>query len=209
MQGHHQHTIGAGGNEKIGYQTPTYGNPWRILLVGAGIGVVWDHGRDATCRCPARSIQHQEQLDQVFLNGRHQRLNEKDIPLPTVGLQLHAQAIVGKALQLTGEERNLQLSTDLSRQLRMGASTEDRDFAHGSSWVCTRGQETAVYARREPSSKPRSLVRRQSSLCAPEPTGGSPKATGARVATAAWRSKLGGVAAAAPEQIPVDLDQAR
>jgi len=44
--------------------------------------------------------QHQEELDQVFLNGRHQGLNNEYVALTTIGLKLHAQAVVCKSLDL-------------------------------------------------------------------------------------------------------------
>jgi hypothetical protein len=63
------------------------------------------------------------------LDGRHQGLNNEYVALSTIGLKLHAQAVVCKSLDLRGKKGDFEMAADFGRQPRMGAAAEDRDFA--------------------------------------------------------------------------------
>ena len=45
---------------------------------------------------PAGRVDHQQQLHQVVLRRRHQRLDDEDVLLAAVGQQLHLQAVVAE-----------------------------------------------------------------------------------------------------------------
>ena len=64
----------------------------------------------------------------MLLHRRDQGLDDKDVALPAIGLELHAEAVVGIALGLRWQQRNVEVGTDLRRQQRMRATTEDSDF---------------------------------------------------------------------------------
>ena len=64
----------------------------------------------------------------MLLHRGNQRLNNKDIAFPAIGLELHPKAIVRKALYPRGQQGNVQMRTDFRRQDRVRATTEDSDF---------------------------------------------------------------------------------
>ena len=65
----------------------------------------------------------------MLLHRRDQRLDDKDVAFPAIGLELHAQAIVCIALYLRWQQRNVEEGTDFRGQKRMRTTTEDSDFA--------------------------------------------------------------------------------
>jgi hypothetical protein len=64
----------------------------------------------------------------MLLHRWNQRLDDKDVAFPAIGLKLHAKAIVCIALYLQWQPRNAELRTDFRGQKRMRATTEDSDF---------------------------------------------------------------------------------
>jgi hypothetical protein len=65
----------------------------------------------------------------LLLHRRGERLDDKDVAFPAIGLELHAQAIVCIALYLRWQQRNVEEGTDFRGQKRMRATIEDSDFA--------------------------------------------------------------------------------
>jgi hypothetical protein len=55
----------------------------------------------------------------MLLHRRNQRLDDKDIAFPAIGLELHAKAIVCIALRLRWQQRNAEVGTDFLGQKRM------------------------------------------------------------------------------------------
>ena len=49
---------------------------------------------------PLRRVDHQQQLHQVLLRRRHERLHDVDVALAAVGLELGLQAVVAEPLDL-------------------------------------------------------------------------------------------------------------
>ena len=64
----------------------------------------------------------------MLLHRRDQRLDDKDVAFPAIGLELHAEAIVCVALCLRRQQRNAEAATDFRRQKRMRATTEDSNL---------------------------------------------------------------------------------
>ena len=130
VQCHRQYPVGPGRHHEVGHQPAADRDARRVLLVRARVRVVRHHHGRPRGRGALGRVQHEQQLDQVLLDRRHERLDEVDVALPAVGLQLHFEAIVGESLHAYRLQRRLQVPADLLRQFRMGAAAEDRDVAH-------------------------------------------------------------------------------
>ena len=65
----------------------------------------------------------------MLLHRRDQRLDDKDVTFPAIGLELHAKAIVCIALYPRWQQRNVEVATDFRRQKRMRATTKHCDFS--------------------------------------------------------------------------------
>ena len=130
VQGHRQHPVRAGRGEQVGDQPAADRDARRVLLVRAGVRVVRQHHGDPTGRGAPGGVDHEQQLDQVLLHRRHQRLDQEDVTLPAVGLQLHLQAVVGEPGDPHRVQRHPEVGTDLGGEVGMGGSTENGDVAH-------------------------------------------------------------------------------
>ena len=116
--------------EQVGDEPAADRDPRRVLLVRAGVGVVRDHRRDLRRRGAAGRVEHQQQLHQVLLRRRHQRLHDVDVALAAVGLQLHLQAVVAEAIDAHRRQRDTEAGADPPGELRVGAAAEDDDLPH-------------------------------------------------------------------------------
>jgi hypothetical protein len=96
VQRHGQHPVGAGGDQHVSDQAAAEADPAGILLVAAGIGVVGDDRRDLGCRGPLGGVDHEQQLHERLLGGRHERLDQVDVALAAVRQQLGLQAVVAE-----------------------------------------------------------------------------------------------------------------
>ena len=96
VQRHRQHPVGAGRGEHVGDQPAADRDPRGVLLVRAGVRVVRDDGGDLRRGGAARGVEHQQQLHQVLLRRRHQRLDDVDVALAAVLLELHLEAVVAE-----------------------------------------------------------------------------------------------------------------
>ena len=105
VQRHRQHPAGARRDQQVGDQPAADRDARRVLLVRAGVGVVRHHHGGPAGRGAPGGVEHQQQLDQVLLHRRHQRLDEEDVALAAVGLELHLEAVVGEAVDFDGMKR--------------------------------------------------------------------------------------------------------
>ena len=102
-----------------------------VLLVRAGVGVVRDDRGDRGRAGAPRRVDHQEQLHQVLLRRRHQRLHDVDVALAAVRLELGLEAVVAE----TGSppaRADAEVGADPLRQTSVGTSAEHDDLSHGS-----------------------------------------------------------------------------
>lgn len=132
VQGHGQHPGGSRSRQHVRNQAGADRDPWSILLVRPRVPEVRDHRRDVRRGCTPGGVQHQQQLEEVLLDGRDQRLDDVDVPLPAVGPQLHLQAVVAEP----GGPRVVELDAEdlahLLGELMMRGPGKDGDFAgHG------------------------------------------------------------------------------
>src|SRR5947207_11092940 len=88
------------------------------------------HCSDACRRCASRGIEHQQQLHQVLLYGRHDGLDYEDISLTTVGVQLHTQTIVAEARDGSRTKSFLEMTTYFSRKVDVRAAAKNDDRSH-------------------------------------------------------------------------------
>ena len=79
----------------------------------------------------------------MLLHRWNQRLDDKDVAFPAIGLELHAKAIVRIALDLRWQQRNIEVGADFRRQKRMRATSKDSDFGQRSppQGGCARGDK--------------------------------------------------------------------
>jgi hypothetical protein len=96
VQRHRRHPLGPGGGQQVGDQATADADPGDVLLVRTGIRVVRHHHGGPGCRGPAGGVQEEQELDQVLLHRRYQRLDQIDVALAAVGLELHLEAVVGE-----------------------------------------------------------------------------------------------------------------
>jgi hypothetical protein len=130
VQRHRQHPIGARGGEQVGHEPTADGDSRHGLLIRPRVGVVRYDGRDPGRRRTACRVQHQQQLDQVLLDGRAKRLDDEDISLAAIREQLHFQTVVGEPGQPHRMQRYVQVRADFRRQGRVRAAAEDHDLSH-------------------------------------------------------------------------------
>src|ERR1700735_3098087 len=94
VQGHGQDPADARGHQQVRDQAAADGHPRHVLLVGPGVGVVRDDRGHPGGRGAAGRVQHEQQLDEILLDRRPERLDQEDVPLPAVLLELDLQAVV-------------------------------------------------------------------------------------------------------------------
>ena len=66
----------------------------------------------------------------MILDRWHKRLNQKDIGLPTIGVQLHLNAIVAEAVDRAAAEGHAQILAYMLCQLTMCVPAKDHNIAH-------------------------------------------------------------------------------
>ena len=132
VQRHREHPVGARGRDQVGHQPAADRDARRVLLVRARVRVVRDHGGDLRRGRPAGGVQHEQQLDQVVLHRRDQRLDDVDVALAAVLAQLHLDAVVAEPGDVRRREVDAEVGADLLGELDVGATGEDDDVAHAA-----------------------------------------------------------------------------
>src|SRR4029078_8211355 len=88
----------------------------------------------------------QQELHQVLLGRRHERLDDVDVTLPAVRLQLCLEAVVAEPGHLDRRQRDVEVVADGLGTRAVGGTTEDDDaglgHGHSRSWS---GQSGAAY----------------------------------------------------------------
>ena len=130
VQGQREHPVDTRGDEQVGDQPAADGDAWLVLLVRPRVDVVRHHRGHPRRRGAPGRVRHQQQLDQVLLHRRRQRLDEEHVPLPAVGLELDLQAVVREPGQPHRPLRHVKERADLGGQRRVGAAAENRDLTH-------------------------------------------------------------------------------
>jgi hypothetical protein len=81
---------------------------------------VRDHGGDLGRAGPLGGVDHEQQLHQVLLRGRHQRLHDVDVALAAVGLELRLEAVVAEPGDVHPGQRHPERVTDRAGEGTMG-----------------------------------------------------------------------------------------
>jgi hypothetical protein len=146
VQGEGEHPVDAGGDQQVGDQPSADGDPGLVLLVGPGVGVVrHDRGHPGGGGAAGR-VRHQQQLHQVLLYRRHQRLDQEHVPFPAVGLELHLEAVVGEPGDPDRPLRLGQVHADLGGQRGVRAAAEHRDVTHRRAPAAARRRRSSSAA---------------------------------------------------------------
>ena len=144
MKVHREDPVSAGRRDQVRHESTPEADPRGVLLVRAGVGEVRDDGGDLRGRGSPGRVDHEQQLHQRVLRGRHQWLHDVDVTLTAVGQELGLQAIVAEAADRGVGQGDAQVVTDAGGEGRVGVAREDDDIAHGVSlgeWsACSGGQ---------------------------------------------------------------------
>src|SRR5205085_3915756 len=84
----HQGAVGAGGGKQVGDQLGADGSARAVFAVLAGIAEIGDHRSDAARRSALERVDHQQQLNDVAVDGRTSGLHHEDIGAAHVFLDL-------------------------------------------------------------------------------------------------------------------------
>ncbi len=75
-----------------------------------------NHRGDLAGGSAPRGVDHEEQLHEVFLRGRHQGLDDVHVALTAVGKQLRLEAVVRETGDLDSTTPHTEVFTDLIRE---------------------------------------------------------------------------------------------
>src|SRR5579885_999321 len=127
---HRQHAVRARDGDAVGDQPRGDGNARLILLVGAPIGIVGDDGGDAIGGGTFERIDHNEQFHNRAIDGRAERLNDKDILAAHILIDFDKNILITE-LKYVGIARwNAKMATDCNGQLRICISRKDTEIVH-------------------------------------------------------------------------------
>ena len=150
-----QHAIRTGGREQVGQQLGADRLPASRLLFLARVGVVRNHRGDARCRGTLHRIEHDQQLHDVLVHRRAERLDDEHVRPAHVLLQPDPRLPVAPAGDLGPAERCLQHAHD-----RLG-----------QAWIRVPGEnlQSAVHRSMPPSLRHAGPVATRSAALAPRP----------------------------------------
>ena len=136
VQVHGQHAVSAGGGDHVGNQLGGDGIAGLGLAVLTGIAEVRNDGGDAAGRSALERVDHNEQLHQGVVHGTglailvHKGtggLNHEHVGA-TDGLINRSKVLaIGEGANLTGSQRNTQLTANVLCQLGIGAAGKNLD----------------------------------------------------------------------------------
>ena len=123
-----QHPIGPGGGNQVGHQAGRDGNPGLVFLVGAPVAVVRDDGGDAAGRRPLAGVNHNQQLHQVVVGGRHGGLDDEHVALADVLADTDEGVVIGELERLALAQGDAQVAAHVLGQLGMRVAGEHLQF---------------------------------------------------------------------------------
>ncbi len=127
--------------DEIGDELGADGHARRDLAVLARVAVVRDHRRDPLRRRPLEGVEHQEELHQVVVGRRRDRLDHEHVTATDVLGDLDLDLAVAEAPDLGSAQRDADVTTDRLRQRAIGVSRKELDFVlhrtrrASSSWA--------------------------------------------------------------------------
>src|SRR5699024_5565211 len=112
VQVHGQHTVGAGPGDQVGHQLGGNGVTGLGLTILTGVAKVGDDGGDAAGRGPLESVDHDQQLHQVVIDGGAGGLNHEHVGA-TDGLMNGDKVLsIGEGAHLGTAQGNAQVLAD-------------------------------------------------------------------------------------------------
>ena len=129
MQVQGQHAVSTRSLDKVSNQLSGYGRTRCGFAILPSVAVVGNYRRDAPCRTPPQSIDHNQQLHEVVI-GRHRgRLEDKNVFAAHILFNFNKDFAVIKAPQIDFAELDFELVTNGPRQGLIGAAAGND---HGS-----------------------------------------------------------------------------
>ncbi len=134
MKIHRQHSMRAGSDDQICDQLRCDRYSTGILSILSSISEIRDHRGDSRRTGSAAGINDHQQLDEIFIHRRAGRLNDENVTAADVLIQLDADFAVRKVPDVDVTEADSKIRGNLSRQLWVRSTTEDRQMlVHGFS----------------------------------------------------------------------------
>ena len=124
MQIDKQSAIGARSGEQVCHKLGADGNARLVFAVLARVAVIGNHDCDARGRCALQCVNHDEQLDQVLVDGIAGGLHDEHIDAADVFEQLEVDFAIGKTLQLGFAHRHADVAANRLSQRPIGSARE-------------------------------------------------------------------------------------
>ena len=156
VQIHGEEAVGAGGGDQVRHQPGGDGRAGSDFPVLPRIPEIGHHGGDRCRRCPAGSVDHDQQLHQVVVHRGGSALDQEDVPAADVFGDLDLDLAVRELAHVAASDGDLQVVADLLHQRLVRVAGEDDEvllgFAHGapSTRFTRQPQQPAQEAFRAP-----------------------------------------------------------
>lgn len=128
MEVHCQHAVGTGFGDEIRDQLRRDRDSAHVLAILPCVAEVGHDGGDASGTCSLASIDQDQQLHQVFVDGRAGRLDEEDITPSHVLIESNGDFSIRKIPQFNRPQIDSKISGDLDRKRRIRSATQDAKF---------------------------------------------------------------------------------
>jgi hypothetical protein len=128
VQVHGQHPVRASRAEQVGHQLGGDRHPRLVLAILSRVAVVRDHRRNPRGRRPAERVDHDQQLDEMLIDGRAGRLHDEHVRSPDVLVDLERDFRVREPRQSGLPQGNPEVAGNLARQLGVRAASKDLEF---------------------------------------------------------------------------------
>src|SRR5277367_2215373 len=102
----------AGSFQQVGDELCGYRDARFVFAVLAGVAVIREHRSDAPSRCTFEGVDHQEQLEQMIVNGIAARLHDEHVGAAHVFENLKINFTIAKASEFCFSQRDFQMATD-------------------------------------------------------------------------------------------------
>ena len=116
MQVHRQHAVGAGAGDEVGDELGGDGIAALGLAVLPGIAEIRNDGGDAACGGAAESVDHDEQLHQVVVDGLAGGLDNENVAAAHRFVDGYGDLAVGEGGDIAVAQSQAQLAADAFRK---------------------------------------------------------------------------------------------
>src|SRR5437762_4752802 len=129
VQIHRQYPVRAGGAEDVGDELHRYRHSRSVLAILAGIAVIGQHRGDPRRRRSPERVDHDQQLDQVLIDGCGGWLHDEDVGAADVLVDLERDLGVGKPPQPRLAHLHAEKRRNVAGESGMGAARKHLQFA--------------------------------------------------------------------------------